>query len=55
MKNTNEVYDIITDLMLDLSSEYEDKCNADIPLFSISEKLTVRLLTATELKERLHK
>ena len=52
MKETEKIYDIITDLMIHLSDAYEEDHQADKPLFSISENLQIQLATTQNKKMR---
>lgn len=46
---TQGIYDIITDLVIDLASEYEAEKAPDMPLFSISPNLHIELVKSNTL------
>lgn len=53
-KEPQEIYDIITDTMIDLATEYESECDALYPLFSITSNLGIKPITM-EHNNEVHK
>lgn len=49
-----DIYDIITDTMIDLVTEYESRIDVEYPLFSITSNLGIRPITM-EHNNEVHK